>query len=225
MSEIHISFIFFNPINFLFSIIRTVIFLLANYWIIQSSAYEKEINIDKAELFKTAAIINIIVAIISYFVPTLSFQGDIPQGELLFFSIYTLGLRSLQTAINLITFGILFLLIGMKNIERSGNFLMISAILRFFNESLGLTSHFLSYFWFTTTNFDLLTFSIISSIIGIIGTVIQVISLIFLMLYASRNDDRKLMYAAITLILLMVYSYIAGLLIPFLSNKFSHTPI
>jgi hypothetical protein len=48
---------------------------LANYWIIQSSAYEKEINIDKAELFKTAAIINIIVAIVSYFVPTLSFQG------------------------------------------------------------------------------------------------------------------------------------------------------
>jgi hypothetical protein len=225
MFQLRFSFIFLNPVELIISLVGTSIFLLANYFIIKSASYQEVIGINKSTLFRTAAYINIIVSIVIYFIPTAIFSGNTNSPEFLIYSIYTITGTVIRSSIGLITFGILFYIIGVRNQGHFGNYLRLSAIFRFISEPLTILSSSLFYFFETGLIPDILTFGIIASILSIIIAILRLISIILLIVYAYKNNDDSLIYAGIVLIILIFYSFISSFLLVLLYALFPQPPM
>ena len=188
------------------SFINRILFIITNifFLLVGQKNHEKREKINDSHFFILLGAINIVWLTIELtlmdFVPILSLSINEFYAYMLFF------VYSPAFLIDISTFGVLLIIIALRNEATYGNLLMISAISSLIHTTLALISTFLLQGSLLIGISPTGAILIVIGLINIISMIFLVIFNIFLMLYSYKIDESYLKIAAL---MLTLYTLIA----------------
>jgi len=173
--------------------------VISNIFILISSKGLRE-EIEKTNLLKSAAIINIIFSILPLTLPMMAYSSPTEIEKIIAVS-YLIFLGLISSLPFFITYGLFFFLFGKANQERYNIFLKVAGILWMvsFGFSLLILSGFLGGIIYILTGIPplLVITNFTISIINIINIIIELNGFVLLMIHGIKNDNKNLMKAGI----------------------------
>lgn len=196
------------------SIIYAILFIIANVLLILSGKNQKEEVINPNYLILVGEI-NIIFAIIRFFVPSLSFSGTLDIFQIIIYIIYIIFISDIERTITMATFGILIIIFGKRNENVFGNKIKRSGQVRFIGQSLLMLSTSISFISFFLGLNPQIT-SLITVIPSVLSVALILAAIIFLMIHGYNKKDKYFLYAGILLIVIHFLPIFQGFLDPIL---------
>ena len=158
-----------------------------------------------SSLLKIAAIINFISVVALLFVPVgFSTSGSIPDDQRILFYIMFYTLPSLVAFVpRILSFGIIFLVYGYRNKERSGNYLLLSGIFWLIFTTWSALSLIVPYYnipqlpslmLIIFPSIEIYSYLIFYQILGL-GSIFGALGGIYLLIHSFINEDRNLKIA------------------------------
>lgn len=177
------------------SIITAIFLVISNIFILISSKGLRE-DIEKTNLLKSAAIINIVFSILPLTLPLMAYTSP-TEIEKIIAASYLIFLGLISSLPFFITYGLFFFLFGKANQERYKSFLKIAGILWMvsFGFSLLILSGFLGGIIYTFTGYP--PTLVITNFTRIIFTIIELNGFVLLMIHGIKNNNKNLMIAGI----------------------------
>lgn len=209
------SFIDFSTLLFIIPITSSLIAIVYNYFIIKSGKNQPpEVNASKYLIY--SGMINIIFIILSYLIPDLRLISPYNEVETQIYLAYNIFRGLLFTIPSLITYGVIFLIFGLKNRQRFKSYIMISGILWIISYSVRaiVLNGELYTILFQLFAIDVLTLTSIFIIVASFGLLI-LIGFILLIVHGFKNNDNNMIYAGLFFFLGFVLSLIIPLFITF----------
>lgn len=160
--------------------------------------------------------INIIFIILSYLIPDIILKSPYNEVESQIYLAYNIFRGLLFTIPSLITYGVIFLIFGLKNRQRFKSYIMISGILWIISYSVRaiVLNGELYTILFQLTAIDISTLTSIFIIVASFGWLI-LIGFILLIVHGFKNNDNNMIYAGLVFFLGFVLSLIIPLFITF----------
>jgi len=214
------SFIDFSTLIFIIPITGSLIAIVYNLFIIKSGKNQPpEVNASKYLIY--SGMINIIFIILSYLIPDLILKSPYNEVETQIYLAYNVFRGLLFSVPSLITYGVLFLIFGLKNRQRFKSYLMISGILWtiYYSVNVIVLNGELYTILFQLTAIDILTLTSIFIIVASFGWLI-LIGFILLIVHGFKNNDNNMIYAGIVFFLGYALSIIIPIFIAIISTPF-----
>ena len=205
------SFIEFSMLNYI-TITSSIIAIIYNIFFIQSGRKQSpEIHASKYLIY--LGITNIIFIVLSFLIPDLLLSSPFNEVETQIYLAYNVFRGLLFSIPSLITYGVIFLIFGLKNRQQLKSYIMISGILWIIYYSVNVivlngelyTILFLSGLgvWTLTT-----IFIIVSSFGWLV-----LIGFILLIVHGFKNNDSNMIYAGLVYFIGFVLTFIIPLFI------------
>jgi len=205
------SFIEFSMLHYI-TITSSIIAIIYNIFFIQSGRKQSpEIHASKYLIY--LGITNIIFIVLSFLIPDLLLSSPFNEVETQIYLAYNVFRGLLFSIPSLITYGVIFLIFGLKNRQQLKSYIMISGILWIIYYSVNVivlngelyTILFLSGLgvWTLTT-----IFIIVSSFGWLV-----LIGFILLIVHGFKNNDSNMIYAGLVYFIGFVLTFIIPLFI------------
>jgi len=209
------SFIDFSTLLFIIPITSSIIAIVYNLFIIKSGKNQPpEVNASKYLIY--LGIINIIFIVLSFLIPDLSLKSPYNETETQIYLAYNVFRGLLFSVPSLITYGVIFLIFGLKNRQQLKSYIMISGILWiiYYSVNVIVLNGELFYILFVLSTFDVLTITSIAIIVGFFFW-LHLIGFILLIIHGFKNNDNNMKYAGLVYFLGFALSLIIPLFITF----------
>ena len=209
------SFIDFSTLLFIIPITSSIIAIVYNLFIIKSGKNQPpEVNASKYLIY--LGIINIIFIVLSFLIPDLSLKSPYNETETQIYLAYNVFRGLLFSVPSLITYGVIFLIFGLKNRQQIKSYIMISGILWiiYYSVNVIVLNGELFYILFVLFAFDILTITTIFMIVGSFFWLLF-IGFILLIVHGFKNNDNNMKYAGLVYFLGVALSLIIPLFITF----------
>lgn len=208
------SFIDFSWIHYL-TITSSIIAIIYNIFFIQSGKKQSpEVHASKYLIY--LGITNISFIVLSFLIPDLLLKSPYNGTETQIFLIYNIFRGLLFSVPSLITYGVIFLIFGLKNRQQLKSYIMISGILWiiYYSVNVIVLNGELYMILFQLTAIDILTLTSIFIIVGSFFWLL-LIGFILLIIHGFKNNDNNMKYAGLVYILGFALSLIIPLFITF----------
>jgi hypothetical protein len=206
------SFIDFSMLHYL-AITSSIIAIIFNIFFIQSGKKQSpEVHASKYLIY--LGITNISFIVLSFLIPDLLLKSPYNGTETQIYLAYNIFRGLLFSVPSLITYGVIFLIFGLKNRQRFKSYIMISGILWTIYYSvnvIGLNGELYTIL-FQLFAFDIWTITTIY-IIGSSFGCLTLIGFILLIVHGFKNNDNNMIYAGLVYILGSALSIIIALFI------------
>ena len=205
------GFIDLSNLAFIYPITGSLIAILYNLFFINSGQNQPpEVKVSKYLIY--SGLINIIFIILSYLIPDLRLTSPYNNVETQIYLAYNIFRGLLFTVPSLITYGVIFLIFGIKNRQRFKFYIMISGILWIISYSVKavVLNGELYNILFVLTAINILTIATISMILAPFGWLIF-IGFILLLVHGYKNKDNNIKNAGFVYFL----GFALSLIIPF----------
>jgi hypothetical protein len=206
------SFIDFSMLHYL-AITSSIIAIIFNIFFIQSGKKQSpEVHASKYLIY--LGITNISFIVLSFLIPDLLLKSPYNGTETQIYLAYNIFRGLLFSVPSLITYGVIFLIFGLKNRQRFKSYIMISGILWIISYSvnvIGLNGE-IYMILFQLFAFDIWTITTIY-IIGSSFGCLTLIGFILLIVHGFKNNDNNMIYAGLVYILGSALSIIIALFI------------
>ena len=209
------SFIDFSTLLFIIPITSSLIAIVYNIFIIQSGKNQpSEVNASKYLIYLGNT--NIIFIVLSFLIPVLSLTSPYNETETQIYLAYNVFRGLLFSVPSLITYGVIFLIFGLKNRQQLKSYIMISGILWiiYYSVNVIVLNGELFYILFVLFGFDVLTVTTIFIIVGSFFWLLF-IGFILLIVHGFKNNDNNMKYAGFVYFLGVALSLIIPLFITF----------
>lgn len=192
--------------RFALLMIFTFFSILANFFIYYSGKKQSD-RIKFSKLLIYGGIINIILEILTYFIPVASLTGPSPyqasEGSTLLY--YTIFQTALFVIPPILTLGVFFIIIGKKNGEEFNGYILKGGILNTVSLTIFAVSalfiEIMGALWnLGITSIDTISFVLSSIPVQIIswsGFALGILFFIFLIIHSLKFDEKYLKYAGI----------------------------
>ena len=195
------SFIDFSTLLFIIPITSSIIAIIYNIFFIQSGKKQSpEVNASKYLIY--LGITNIIFVVLSFLIPDLLLKSPYNEVETQIYIAYNVFRGLLFSVLSLITYGVIFLMFGLKNQQRIKSYLMISGILWIIYYSVNVIvlngELYMILFQLSGVNNWMLT--TISIIVISFGWLL-LIGFILLIVHGFENNDNNMIFAGLVYIL------------------------
>ena len=209
------SFIDFSTLLFIIPITSSLIAIIYNIFFIQSGKNQpSEVNASKYLIY--LGITNISFIILSFFTPDLLLKSPYNETETQIYLTYNIFRGLLFSFPSLITYGVIFLIFGLKNRQQIKSYIMISGILWIISYSvnvIGLNGE-LYMILFQLFAVNIMTITTIYIIVASFGWLV-LIGFILLIVHGFKNNDNNMKYAGFVYFLGFALSLIIPLFITF----------
>jgi len=209
------SFIDFSTLLFIVPITSSIIAIIYNIFFIQSGKKQSpEVHASKYLIF--LGITNISFIVLSFLIPDLLLESPYVGTETQIYIAYNVFRGLLFSVPSLITYGVIFLIFGLKNRQRFKSYIMISGILWTIYYSvnvIGLNGELYTIL-FQLTAIDIWTLTSIFIILTSFGWLL-LIGFILLIVHGFKNNDNNMIYAGLVYFLGFALSIIIPLFITF----------
>ncbi len=209
------SFIDFSILHSL-TIISSIIAIIYNIFFIQSGKKQSpEVHCSKYLIY--LGIINISFIVLSFLVPDLLLKSPYNEVETQIFLAYNIFRGLLFSVPSLITYGVIFLIFGLKNRQLLKSYIMISGILWiiYYSVNAMVLNGELYTILFQLTAIDILTLTAIFIIVSFSLMFLLSIGFILLIVHGFKNNDNNMIYAGLVYFLGFALSLIVPLFITF----------
>ncbi|MBY9003513.1 MAG: hypothetical protein KGD73_06050 [Candidatus Lokiarchaeota archaeon] len=204
---IEFSMLYYIPIT------SSIIAIIYNIFFIQSGRKQSpEVHASKYLIY--LGITNIIFIVLSFLLPDLLLSSPYNEVETQIYLAYNVFRGLLFSVPSLITYGVIFLIFGLKNRQQLKSYLMISGILWIIYYSvnvIGLNGE-LYMILFQISGVDVWTLTTIFIIISFFGWLV-LIGFILLIVHGFKNNDSNMLYAGLVYFLGLVLSFIIPIFI------------
>lgn len=210
------SFIDFSTLFFIIPTTSSIIAIIYNIFFIQSGKNQPpEVNSSKYLIY--LGITNISFIVLSFLVPDLLLKSPYNEVETQIFLAYNIFRGLLFSVPSLITYGVIFLIFGLKNRQLLKSYIMISGILWIIYYSVNaiVLDGELYTILFQLTAIDILTLTAIFIIVSFFLMFLLSIGFILLIVHGFKNNDNNMIYAGLVYFLGFALSLIVPLFITF----------
>jgi hypothetical protein len=210
------SFIDFSTLLFIIPITNSIIAIIYNIFFIQSGKNQpSEVNYSKYLIY--LGITNISFIILSFLIPDLKLISTYNEVETQIYLAYNIFRSLLFSVPSLITYGVIFLIFGLKNRQRFKSYIMISGILWiiYYSVNVIVLNGELFNILFVLFAFDVLTVTTIFIIVSFFMLFLFTMGFILLIVHGFKNNDNNMKYAGFVHLLGYVLSFIILLFITF----------
>ena len=208
------DFIDFSWLHYI-TITSSIIAIIYNIFFIQSGKKQSpEVHASKYLIY--LGIINIIFIVLSFLIPDLSLKSPYNETETQIYLAYNVFRGLLFSVPSLITYGVIFLIFGLKNRQQLKSYIMISGILWiiYYSVNVIVLNGELFYILFVLFGFDVSTVATIFMIVGSFFWLLF-IGFILLIVHGFKNNDNNMKYAGLVYFLGVALSLIIPLFITF----------
>jgi len=209
------SFIDFSTLLFILPITSSIIAIIYNIFFIQSGKKQSpEVHASKYLIF--LGITNISFIVLSFLIPDLLLESPYDGTETQIYIAYNVFRGLLFSVPSLITYGVIFLIFGLKNRQRFKSYIMISGILWtiYYSVNVIVLNGELYTILFQLTAIDIWTLTSIFIILTSFGWLL-LIGFILLIVHGFKNNDNNMIYAGLVYFLGFALSLIIPLFITF----------
>lgn len=205
------SFIEFSMLNYI-TITSSIIAIIYNIFFIQSGRKQSpEVHASKYLIY--LGITNIIFIVLSFLIPDLLLSSPFNEVETQIYLAYNVFRGLLFSIPSLITYGVIFLIFGLKNRQQLKSYIMISGILWIIYYSVNVI----------VLNGELYTILILSGLgVWTLTTIFIIVSsfgwllligFILLIVHGFKNNDSNMIYAGLVYFIGFVLTFIIPLFI------------
>ena len=190
------SFIDFSTLLFIVPITSSIIAIIYNIFFIQSGKKQSpEVHASKYLIY--IGITNISFIVLSFLIPDLTLSSPYNETETQIYLTYNVFRGLLFSVPSLITYGVIFLIFGLKNRQRFKSYIMISGILWIIYYSINaiVLNGELYMILFQLTAIDILTMITIYMIVSLFMMLLLSIGFILLIVHGFKNNDNNMKYA------------------------------
>ncbi len=209
------SFIDFSTSLVILPITSSIIAIIYNIFFIQSGKKQSpEVHASKYLIY--LGITNISFIVLSFLIPDLKLISTYNEVETQIYLAYNVFRGLLFSVPSLITYGVIFLIFGLKNRQQLKSYTMISGILWiiYYSVNVIVLNGELFYILFVLFGFDVLTVTTIFIIVGSFFWLLF-IGFILLIVHGFKNNDNNMKYAGLVYFLGFALSLIIPLFITF----------
>jgi len=209
------SFIDFSTLLFIIPITSSIIAIIYNIFFIQSGKKQSpEVHASKYLIY--LGITNISFIVLSFLIPDLKLISPYNEVETQIYLAYNVFRGLLFSVPSLITYGVIFLIFGLKNRQQFKSYIMISGILWiiYYSVNVIVLNGELFMILFILFAFDVMTVTTIFIIVSSFGWLI-LIGFILLIVHGFKNNDNNMKYAGLVYFLGFALSLIIPLFITF----------
>jgi len=209
------SFIDFSTSLVILPITSSIIAIIYNIFFIQSGKKQSpEVHASKYLIY--LGITNISFIVLSFLIPDLKLISTYNEVETQIYLAYNVFRGLLFSVPSLITYGVIFLIFGLKNRQQLKSYIMISGILWiiYYSVNVIVLNGELFYILFVLFGFDVLTVTTIFIIVGSFFWLLF-IGFILLIVHGFKNNDNNMKYAGLVYFLGFALSLIIPLFITF----------
>ena len=209
------SFIDFSTLLFIVPITSSIIAIIYNIFFMQSGKKQSP-EVYTSKYLISLGITNISFIVLSFLIPDLLLESPYDGTETQIYIAYNVFRGLLFSVPSLITYGVIFLIFGLKNRQRFKSYIMISGILWTIYYSvnvIGLNGELYTIL-FQLTAIDIWTLTSILIILTSFGWLI-LIGFILLIVHGFKNNDNNMIYAGLVYFLGFALSLIIPLFITF----------
>lgn len=209
------GFIDFSSSLVILPITSSIIAIIYNIFFIQSGKKQSpEVHASKYLIY--LGITNISFIVLSFLIPDLKLISPYNEVETQIYLAYNVFRGLLFAVPSLITYGVIFLIFGLKNRQQLKSYIMISGILWiiYYSVNVIVLNGELYMILFQLTAIDILTLTSIFIIVGSFFWLL-LIGFILLIIHGFKNNDNNMKYAGLVYILGFALSLIIPLFITF----------
>jgi len=210
------SFIDFSTFLFIVPITSSIIAIIYNmFFILSGKNQPSEVNDSKYLIY--LGITNISFIFLSFLIPDLLLRSPYNEVETQIYLAYNVFRGLLFSVPSLITYGVIFLIFGLKNRQRFKSYIMISGILWIIYYSVNaiVLNGELYMILFQLTAIDILTITSIFIIVSFFLMFLLSIGFILLIVHGFKNNDNNMKYAGFVYFLGFALTLIIPLFITF----------
>ncbi|MCJ7648354.1 MAG: hypothetical protein MUP85_07055 [Candidatus Lokiarchaeota archaeon] len=208
------SFIEFSMLNYI-TITISIIAIIYNIFFIQSGRKQSpEVHASKYLIY--LGITNISFIVLSFLIPDLLLRSPYNEVETQIYLAYNVFRGLLFSIPSLITYGVIFLIFGLKNRQQLKSYIMISGILWiiYYSVNVIVLNGELYMILFQISGVDVWTLTTIFIIISFFGW-LTLIGFILLIVHGFKNNDSNMLYAGLVYFIGFVLSFIIPLFITY----------
>ena len=195
------SFIDFSTLLFIIPITSSIIAIIYNIFFIQSGKKQSpEVHASKYLIY--LGITNISFIVLSFLIPDLKLISPYNEVETQIYLAYNVFRGLLFSVPSLITYGVIFLIFGLKNRQRFKSYIMISGILWtiYYSINVIVLNGELFNILFVLFAIDIVTITTFFIIVGSFFW-LHLIGFILLIIHGFKNKDNNMKYAGLVYIL------------------------
>ena len=209
------NFLDFSTLLFIVPITSSIIAIIYNIFFMQSGKKQSP-EVYTSKYLISLGITNISFIVLSFLIPDLLLESPYDGTETQIYIAYNVFRGLLFSVPSLITYGVIFLIFGLKNRQRFKSYIMISGILWTIYYSvnvIGLNGELYTIL-FQLTAIDIWTLTSIFIILTSFGWLL-LIGFILLIVHGFKNNDNNMIYAGLVYFLGFALSLIIPLFITF----------
>ena len=205
------SFIEFSMLHYI-TITSSIIAIIYNIFFIQSGRKQSpEIHASKYLIY--LGITNIIFIVLSFLIPDLLLSSPFNEVETQIYLAYNVFRGLLFSIPSLITYGVIFLIFGLKNRQQLKSYIMISGILWIIYYSVNvIVLNGELYTILILSGLGVWTLTTIFIIVSSFGWLV-LIGFILLIVHGFKNNDSNMIYAGLVYFIGFVLTFIIPLFI------------
>jgi len=206
------SFIEFSMLNYI-TITSSIIAIIYNIFFIQSGRKQSpEVHASKYLIY--LGITNISFIVLSFLIPDLLLRSPYNEVETQIYLAYNVFRGLLFSIPSLITYGVIFLIFGLKNRQQLKSYIMISGILWiiYYSVNVIVLNGELYMILFQLSGLNVWTLTTIIIIISFFGW-LTLIGFILLIVHGFKNNDSNMIYAGLVYFIGFVLTFIIPLFI------------
>ena len=206
------SFIEFSMLHYI-TITSSIIAIIYNIFFIQSGRKQSpEVHASKYLIY--LGITNISFIVLSFLIPDLLLSSPFNEVETQIYLAYNVFRGLLFSIPSLITYGVIFLIFGLKNRQQLKSYIMISGILWiiYYSVNVIVLNGELYMILFQLSGLNVWTLTTIIIIISFFGW-LTLIGFILLIVHGFKNNDSNMIYAGLVYFIGFVLTFIIPLFI------------